>query len=225
MFKAIPVLTILFLMLFTLIPAAYSEDVITIMCKFFDAPSYFIQKGQQIRWYNADDVNHRIVITPYGRKEVLSDSGIIKSNGSFPFRFTNVGTYHFSSPTYTWMQGNVSVTNDISSVTLANLKDNLEVQLTWTPAVPKVGEMTHFKIIFIDKNTDKNQWHIDYVFSINSPENKTVYQQTLHSEWGVESASYKFDTAGIFISRVTIDAILFQPVEPVENDFKILVRA
>ena len=54
-----------------------------------------------------------------------------------------------------------------------------------------------------------NQKHIDYVFSIDTPKNKTSYQQTLHSSWGVESAAYKFDTTGIFKPRVTIDAILF----------------
>jgi hypothetical protein len=26
-------------------------------------PSYFIQKGQQIRWYNADDINHKKIIS------------------------------------------------------------------------------------------------------------------------------------------------------------------
>lgn len=47
--------------------------------KFFDTPSYFIQKGQQISWYNAEDINHRIVITTSDGKELLSDSGMIKS--------------------------------------------------------------------------------------------------------------------------------------------------
>ena len=76
-----------------------------------------------------------------------------------------------------------------------------------------------------DKKTGKNQQHVDYVFSIASPEKKTLYQQTLHSSWGVESASYKFQTGGLFTPKVTIDAILFQPVEPVEDDFKIPVKA
>lgn len=225
-------LTIFFLMLFAHIPVAYSEEVITIIpCsnnhnnpKFFDMPSYFIQKGQQIRWYNADDIAHRILITTSGGKELLSDSGIIKPNGSFQYRFNNLGIHDFSSPIYSWMQGNVSVSNDISSVTFANLKNNIEVQLAWTPSVPKVGEITHFKIIFIDKKTDRNQKHIDYLFSIDTTRNKTLYQQILHSSWGVESAAYKFDTAGIIIPKVSIDAVLFQPVQPVEYDFKILVK-
>jgi len=68
MFKLISEMTIVFLMAVTGIPAAYSEDVITIIpCssnhnnpKFFDTPYYYIQKGQQIHWHNADDINHRI---------------------------------------------------------------------------------------------------------------------------------------------------------------------
>jgi plastocyanin len=99
MFKLISALAILFLMVVVGIPAAYAEDVITIIpCssnhnnpRFFDNPSYYVQKGQQIRWYNADDVNHRIVISTSAAKAVLSDSGIIKSNGSFPFKFNNIG--------------------------------------------------------------------------------------------------------------------------------------
>jgi hypothetical protein len=229
----ISVLTVFVLILAVRIPIAYCKEVITIIpCssnhnnpKFFDTPSYFTQKGQPISWYNADDVDHRIVITTADRKELLSDSGVIKPNGSYIFKFNNVGYYHFSSPVYPWMQGNVSVTSDISSVTLANRKNNVEVQLAWTPSLPKAGEITHFKIIFIDKKTNNNQKHIDYIFSIDTRQNKTLYQQTLHSSWGVESASYKFSNGGIFNPKITIDAILFQPVEPVEEDFRIPVKA
>ena len=187
-------------MLITNIPAAFSEEVITIIpcssnhnnAKFFDMPSYFTQKGRQIRWYNADDINHRIVITKSFGKGILSDSDIIKPNGSFQYRFNSVGIYNFSSPIYPWMKGNVSVKDDISSVTMTNPTVNVAVQLTWDPAIPKVGQITHFKIIFIDLKTNKNQKHIDYVFSIDTRNNKTSYQQTLHSSWGVESAAYKF---------------------------------
>jgi hypothetical protein len=231
--KLICVPAIFFLMVVIGIPEAYAEDIITIIpCssnhnnpRFFDNPSYYVQKGHQIRWYNADDVNHRIVISTSDAKAVLSDSGIIKSNGSFPFIFNNIGIYHFSSPVYAWMQGNVSVTDDISSVTMTNPKNNVDVQLTWTPAIPRVGQITDFKIIFIDRSTDKNHQHIDYVFSIDSPANKILYQQALHSSWGVEYATYKFNTPGIIIPKITIDAILFQPVEPVEDDFKMSVKA
>jgi len=100
----------------------------------------------------------------------------------------------------------------------------LAIVFMMTPAVPRVREITHFKIIFIDKNTDKNQLHIDYVFSINNIENKTLYQQALHSSWGVEYASYKFETPGVIVPKVSINAILFQPVEPVEYSFKMSAK-
>jgi hypothetical protein len=193
--------------------------------RFFDTASYYIQKGQQIRWFNADDINHRIILTTSDGKELLSDSGLIKPEASFSFRFNKVGIYNFWSPIYPWMKGNVSVTDDISSVTDRNQKYNVDVQLSWTPSTPKVGQMTHFRIIFLQKNTYINQPHVDYVFSISNSTNKTVYQKELHSGWGVESASYKFDTADIFTPKVTITAILFQPVEPSEAYFKMLVRA
>jgi len=232
MFKLLFIPAIFFLMAVTGVPASYAEDVISIIpCsnnhnnpKFFDTPSYYVQKGQQIRWHNAVNINHRIVISTSGPKTLSADSGIIKSTGSFSFKFNNIGIYHFSSPVYPWMQGNVSVTDDISSVTMTNPKNNVDVQLTWSPDIPRVGEITHFKIIFINRNTDKNQQHIDYVFSIDSPENKILYQQALHSSWGVEYASYKFNTPGFIIPKLTIDAILFQPVEPVEYNFKMSVK-
>ena len=106
------------------IPAAYSEDVITIIpCssnhndpKFFDKPSYYIQKGQLIRWHNADDINLRIVIT-------TSDA---KALSTFVFPWF----YHFffhSSPLYPWMKGNVSVTDNISSLTVTNPKKQMSM--------------------------------------------------------------------------------------------------
>lgn len=232
MFSLIHVLPIFLLVLIAGIPAAYSENVITIIpcssnhnnSRFLDMPLYFIQKGQQVRWHNADDIDHRLVITNSTGKGLLSDSGVIKANRSFSFKFNNIGVYHFLSPIYPWIRGNVSVTSDISSKTVFNPNNNVGIQLSWTPSMPKAGELTHFQITFINKKTGKNQQHIDYVFSIANPENKILYQQTLHSSWGVESSSYKFQTTGVFIPKVTIDAVLFQPVEPVEGDFKISVK-
>jgi hypothetical protein len=63
---------------------------------------------------------------------------------------------------YPSMQGNVSVNNYISSVTMTNPKINVTIQLTWAPSVPKVGQITHFKIIFINMKINKNQKHIDF---------------------------------------------------------------
>ena len=160
-------------------------------------------------WFNADDINHRIIATTSNVKELLFDSGLIKPNGSYSYNFNNIGSYNFSSPIYPWMKGNVSVTNDMSLGTIRHLKDNVDVQLTWTPNTPKAGQTAHFKIIFLHKNTELNQPHVDYVFSINNITNKTVYQKGLRSSWGVESASYKFDKSGIFMPEVPIQPFSF----------------
>lgn len=233
MFKLLVVIAVFLLITIITFPAAYAEDVITIIpCssnhnnpKFFDLTSEYVRKGQQVRWFNADDINHRIIISTPERKQVVADSGLIKPNGSFSFQFSNHGMYNFSSPIYSWMKGNVYVTDDLSSEIRTNPKNNVDVQLTWNPATPKVGQLTHFKIVFLHNNASVNQPHIDYVFSIINLTNKTVYQQGLHSSWGVESASYKFNTTGLFTPKVTITAVLFQPVEPTESDFKIDVTS
>ena len=213
------ILTSLFLVLNTYIQSVYSEEVITIIpCssnrnnqKFFDVPSYFIAKGEKIRWYNADDTSHELSITnSSGGKNII---GIVKANGSFSLRSNSIGTYRFASPVFPWMHGNVTVTNDLSSATIANPNNNVNVQLSWTPSVPKVGELVHFKIL-----------RLDYVFSLVNPLNQTIYQQVLHSSWGVESASYSFHGAGVVIPKVTIDALLFQPLEPVEDNFNLTVE-
>ena len=223
------ILTILFLILNTCIQSAYSEEVITIIpCssdrnnqKFFDVPSYFIAKGEKIRWYNADDINHELIITNSSGKDII---GTIKPNGSFSLRFNSIGVYHFVSPIFPWMQGNVTVSSDLSSITTANPKNNLDVQLSWTPSVPKVGELVHFKIIFINKKNGQNQQHVDYVFSLINPQNQTIYQQGIHSSWGVEYASYTFHREGFVIPQVTINALLFQPIEPIEDNFRMTVE-
>lgn len=105
MFRLI-LLAIFFLILVVRIPIAYSKDVITIIpcssnhnnAKFFDTPSYFTQKGQPISWYNADDIDHRIVITTADRKELLSDSSVIKPNGSTLLNLTILAFIIFRLP-------------------------------------------------------------------------------------------------------------------------------
>jgi hypothetical protein len=85
--------------------------------------------------------------------------------------------------------------------------------MSWTPIAPKVGQQTHFKIIFINKETEENQKHIDYRFSIQDPTGKRIDFKSLHSGWGVESASYVFEKEGKFKPRTSIFNIKFIPVE------------
>jgi hypothetical protein len=105
-------------------------------------PSYFIAKGEKIRWYNADDINHGLSITNSSGKNIV---GTIKANESFSLRLNSIGVYHFISPVFPWMQGNVTVSSDLSSITTANPKDNLDVQLSWTSLCPKGGGISPFQ--------------------------------------------------------------------------------
>ena len=211
-----------------LIPVAYAEQVISIVPgasdnsrpSFFDTTFYPIKTGSQLRWVNDDNIYHKLIIRMDNGTQI-ADSGIIKSGSSFSYKFDKPGLYRFSSPTYPWMHGNVFVTDDISSVTVTHLKNNIDVQLTWSPSKPKVGTITHFVITFINTKSHKNQEHIDYGFAINDPNGRTLYSTgfSRHSGSGVEPVSYTFRNPGNFISTVTIYGILFQPVNPDQANF------
>jgi len=205
---------------------------------FFDITYYPIQVGKELRWYNADDVNHKIIIsndnetTPAGiENKKIFESGDIKPKASFMYKFDKEGTYRFSSPTYPWMHGNVIVSNDISTTAITNnLNNSVAIQLSWYPAKPKVvvgpegqeEQQAHFIIKFINEKTNKIQEHIDYRLVIYDQSNKSVFEQGLHSGWGIEQAAYKFTTPGNYRAEVTINYILFAPVTPDVGKFNIV---
>jgi len=232
--------------------SAYAEqqqgqDVITIIPgasdknnpAFFDVTYYHIQVGKEVKWYNADDVNHKIIILSgdetnaagIENKKVI-ESGDIKPKTSFLYKFDKEGTYRFSSPIYPWMHGNLIVSNDISTSAMTNnLNNSIAIQLSWYPSKPKavLGEaegqeqQTHFIIKFINEKSNKIQEHIDYRFVIYDKSNKSVFEQGLHSGWGVEQTAYKFTNPGNYRAEVTINYILFAPVSPDVAKFNIVV--
>ena len=210
---------------------AYAKQTVSIIpgasdktrTRSFDITFYPVKTKSKVSWVNDDNMNHRLVITAENGTEE-ADSGIIKPENSFPHKFNKPGLYHFTSPLYPWMYGDILVTADVSTAIVSHLKNKVDVQLTLSPFSPKVGQMTHFVISFINAKADKNQEHIDYAFAIDNLNGKTVYSTSGHSSEGVEQISYKFDnnTAGnYYIFTVTIYSILFQPVEPDEAKFTI----
>lgn len=82
-----------------------------------------------------------------------------------------------------------------------------------------------FIIMFINNETGTNQEHIDYTYMIFDESGKELFNQGLHSTYGVEKAKYNFEKDGNFRSQVMITHILFAPVEPdvATFDMKILV--
>jgi plastocyanin len=226
---------------------AQQQDVITIIPGandknnpvFFDVTYYPIQVGKELHWYNADDVNHKIIIssdngvkgaggapgTAREENKTVFASGDIKPKASFSYRFDKEGMYHFLSPLYPWMRGTVLVSNDISTTAMtSNLNNSVAIQLAWSPSKPNAGgeEQTHFIITFINEKSNKNQEHIDYRFIIYDGNNKRVFEQGLHSGWGVEQAAYRFMTPGNYKAEVTINYILFVPVQPDVARFNIV---
>lgn len=131
------------------IPLAFAEEVITILPgaqdhsrpRFLDISFYPIEKGKELTWFNDDDISHRIIINSTiedNKTALIADSETIKPEDSFTYMFEEEGTYRFSSPTYPWIKGTIFVSDDISTITQTDSENNIDVQLTWTPSLPKV---------------------------------------------------------------------------------------
>lgn len=135
----------------SVIPLAFAEEVITILPgstdknrpSFLDMTFYPIEKGKELTWFNNDDVNHSIVVNSASEDNktiLLVESETIKPEDSFTYTFEEEGTYHFSSPTYPWIKGTVFVSDDISTITQTDSKNDVDVQLSWTPSSPVTGQ-------------------------------------------------------------------------------------
>lgn len=207
-----------------------AEEIITIVpgasdssrYRFFDITEYPIRTGEEIKWYNADNIPHNINVISSDGKTIVTESENIKPEEYFNYEFKVEGQYLFQSSKYPWMKGKIIVTDDIKTIK-KSLGNDIDLNISWTPSTIKSGEKSVFKMIFIDKKSGKNQEHIDYSFTIkDSTSDKILYKNSLtHSAWGMEPASYKFDLAGPFVGEVGIQGILFQPIDPKYVEFEI----
>ena len=212
---------------------AHAEEIITIVpgssdssrYRFFDVTEYPISTGEEIKWYNADNILHNIqIMSNDTNKTIVAESENIEPKEYFNYEFKEEGEYLFQSIKYPWMKGKIIVTDDIKTIK-ERLNNNIDLYISWTPSIIKSGEKTLFKIIFIDKKSSKNQEHIDYSFTIKDlDDDKVLYKNSLtHSAWGVEPASHKFNSTGNFMGEVGIQGVLFQPVSPQYSEFEIEV--
>ena len=212
---------------------AHAEEIITIVpgssdssrYRFFDITEYPISTGEEIKWYNADNIIHNIqILSNDTNKTIVAESENIEPKEYFNYEFKEEGEYLFQSIKYPWMKGKIIVRDDIKTIK-ERLKNNIDLYISWTPSIIKLHEKTLFKIIFIDKKSSKNQEHIDYSFTIKDlDDDKVLYKNSLtHSAWGVEAASHKFHSTGNFMGEVGIQGVLFQPVSPQYSDFEIEV--
>jgi plastocyanin len=226
--------TLLFLFSFSLYFVNAQEETITIVpgssdpdrYRFFDITEYPISNGKEIKWYNADNIIHNIIVTSTNGEIIVAQSADIKPKKSFYYKFDKEGEYIFQSSKYNWMKGKVIVTDNIKTIK-ESMENDIDLYISWMPSSSlKLGEKTIFKIIFVDKKSERNQEHIDYSFTIHNPASDTVlYKNAVtHSAWGVEAASYKFDFTDTFIGKLGIEGILFQPIEPDYTEFEIQIK-
>ena len=211
----------------------HAEEIITIVpgssdssrYRFFDITEYPINTGEEIKWYNADNILHNIqIMSNDTNKTIVAESENIEPKEYFNYKFKEEGEYLFQSIKYPWMKGKIIVTDDIKTVK-KSFENDIDLYISWTPSTIKSGEKTIFKLIFIDKKSSKNQEHIDYSFTIkDSTADKVLYKNSLtHSAWGVEPASHKFNSTGNFMGEVGIQGVLFQPVSLQYSEFEIEV--
>jgi len=208
----------------------HAEEIVTIVpgasdssrYRFFDITEYPLITGEEIKWFNADNILHNIKIMSKDGKTIVAESENIKPKEYFNYEFKQEGQYLFQSSKYPWMKGKIIVTNDIKTIK-KSLGNDIDLNISWTPSITKSGEKTLFKIIFIDKKSNKNQEHIDYSFTIkDSKIDRVLYKNSLtHSAWGIEPASYKFNLTGNVVGEVGIQGILFQPITPKYIKFEI----
>lgn len=195
----------------------YAEEIITIIPgssdekreRFYDITYYPIKPGKIIKWSNADNTPHEI--------EILSQNNVtiknykINPKDTFSFKFEKIGKYTFQSSHYHWMKGIVDITNNLKTKK-TELKD-IDVEITWSPSKPR-NEITHFKIIFIDKNK-KNIEHVDYIFAIKDKIGNLIAQNIpIHSGWGMEMTQFKIDHLKNLVLELTITGLSFQPIDP-----------
>jgi len=95
-------------------------------------------------------------------------------------------------------------------------KGILNVGLSTIPVKPVPGEITKFKIEFINPKTEKIQLHIDYKFTLQI-DGKSVLGPTdlIHTSEGSVLIPVLTLDSGTYSAKIEIEGILFQPI-PVE---------
>jgi plastocyanin len=208
----------------------YAEDVIFIVPGAgdpsleldFDPQLQVIGRGQEIVFVNADFVEHNLVVKTADDEQVFN-TGVLKNNQFVSHTFSDLGEYSLQCTLFPHMKGEIKVTDDIITLTKTIDEQNLEVQLTRSPAYPGVGEDVFFKVIFIDKNTGRNHSHIDYSLSFDDSQDTYVDGMGGHTVDGAEYGSFTFDQEDKYTPKITVSGIDFVPIQPATVEFGTVV--
>ena len=230
-FSVLPLFSsMLFFTCFPLSQAAHAEDVIFIVPNSsdpasvlrFDPPIQIIEKGQSITFVNPDGVDHQLVVKSANNNEEF-DTGVLSMNKFVSHTFSENGEYNFECKIYPHMKGEIKVTDDIVTFSKPIDNQNLDVQLTRTPATPGVNEEIYYKITFIDKETGRNHPHIDFALSFNDSSGNYVDGTGGHTVDGQEFAAFEFDEEDAFTPAVTVSGVNLLLINPETVTFDILV--
>jgi copper binding plastocyanin/azurin family protein len=179
----------------------------------FDPPVQIIGKGQSIVFVNPDGLDHHLVVKSADGSEEF-DTGVLSMNNYVSHTFLENGEYTFECKIYPHMKGEIRVTDDIATFTRTIDNQNLDVQLTQSPANPGVNEEVFYKLTFVDKETGRNHPHIDFILTFNDSSGTYVDGIGGHTVDGQDFAVFKFDKEDAFTPAVTVSGVEFIPISP-----------
>jgi plastocyanin len=200
--------------------ATYAEDVTFVvpgskdssLGQSFDPALQIIEKGQAIVFVNPDVESHHLVIKSNADNKQVFDTGELKSNEFVSHNFTDVGNYTIESTAYPHMKGNIIVTDDIATFSKTIEDQNIDVQLSRSPANPQVNQTAYFKLIFIDRNTGRNHPHIDYDVKFQNSKGELFNITAGHTVDGAEYWNHTFSEKDVYTPIVEVTGVNFLPI-------------
>ena len=210
---------------------SYAEDVTFVipgskdpsLGQFFDPELQIIEKGQAIVFVNPDSEPHHLVIKSNADGQQVFDTGELKSNEFVSHNFSDYGNYTIESTTYPHMKGSIIVTDDIATFSKSLEGQNIDVQLSRSPANPQANQETHFKVTFIDRNSSRNHPHIDYGVKFQNSRGELLNVTEGHTVDGAEYWNYTFNERDVFTPIVEVLGVNFLPIQKESVEFDTVV--
>lgn len=210
---------------------SYAEDVTFVIPgskdpsrgQFFDPELQIIEKGQAIVFVNPDSEPHHLVIKSNADGRQVFDTGELKSNEFVSHNFSDYGNYTIESTMYPHMKGNIIVTDDIATLSKSLKGQDIDVQLSRSPANPQVNQETYFKVTFIDRNTGRNHPHIDYGVKFQNSAGELLNVTEGHTVDGAEYWNLTFTEHDVFTPIVEVVGVNFLPIEKETAEFDTVV--
>ena len=224
--STLSLLSILLIISSSFVFHVYGEEIITIIpgssdenrYRFFDITAYPIESKKEISFYNADKISHQFTIK--NDQDFYLKTDIIKRDGKYSLQFNEEGIYQFRSEEYSWMTGKIIVKDQIVKKTMK--LESMNVNIAFTNEKLNEANKYYFKIIFTDKKNKNNLEHVDYTFTIkDSKEVKNHQHKITHSGWGVEGIIANLDSEKKHTGHVTVNGLLFQPIDIETMNFNI----